>query len=204
MKHTELISPHYFTPQFNDLFMDKRLSKRGESLFNSLTLHPCSSIRRMSEYRAEQKAYYRFLHHEKVKEKDLVNEAATRVSGLVKGRHVLCIQDTSEINLVSHAGRLAKNSGLGRSDNSQSGCCFKIHPGFVIDADSKNPLGFSHIKIWHRPEDMPDRFERGYKIIPIEQKESYKWIEVAQESKTILKDADMITFVEDREGDIYE
>jgi hypothetical protein len=51
---------------------------------------------------------------------------------------------------------------------------------------------------------MPDRIERKYKSQPIEDKESYKWIEVAQHSKEVLKQADSVTFIEDREGDIYE
>ena len=74
----------------------------------------------------------------------------------------------------------------------------------VLDAYNLSPLGFSHIKVFHRPEEMLDRIEREYKKQPIEDKESYKWIEVAEKSKDILKDADAVTFIEDREGDIYE
>ena len=51
---------------------------------------------------------------------------------------------------------------------------------------------------------MPDRIKREYKKQPIEDKESYKWNEVAEKSKNILKDAETVTFIEDREGDIYE
>ena len=51
---------------------------------------------------------------------------------------------------------------------------------------------------------IPDRMKRNYKRQPIEDKESYKWIEVAQKSKVVLKESDTVTFIEDREGDIYE
>jgi hypothetical protein len=51
---------------------------------------------------------------------------------------------------------------------------------------------------------MPDRNERNYKKQPIEEKESYKWIEVAQKSKEVLSGSARVTFIEDREGDIYE
>ncbi|MDO5976935.1 transposase [Flavivirga jejuensis] len=126
------------------------------------------------------------------------------MGNLSEGRHLLCLQDTCEVNLSSHKRRLNENSGLGRSDKSDTGHCFKIHPGLVLDVQGLNPLGFSHIKVFHRPEDMPDRIQRDYKQQSIKEKESYKWIEVAQTSKTILKEAATVTFIEDREGDIYE
>jgi len=123
---------------------------------------------------------------------------------MAKGRHLLCAQDTYEVNLSKHKGRFKPNSGLGRSDKSDTAHCFKLHPGLVLDAHSLSPLGFSHIKIFHRPEEMPDRKQRNYKRQPIEDKESYKWIEVAQKSKEVLQESDTVTFIEDREGDIYE
>lgn len=67
-----------------------------------------------------------------------------------------------------------------------------------------NPLGFSHIKVFHRPQALPDKRQRNYARQPIEEKESYKWLEVAQASKQILQTAASVTFIEDREGDIYE
>jgi len=40
--------------------------------------------------------------------------------------------------------------------------------------------------------------------LPIEEKESFKWIKACKESKQHLLAASSITFIEDREGDIYE
>ncbi len=74
----------------------------------------------------------------------------------------------------------------------------------MIDAYSSDVLGFSNLQLWHRPLNMPDRRARNYQSLPIEEKESYKWIEAANKSKSILKEAAMLTFIEDREGDIYE
>jgi hypothetical protein len=169
-----------------------------------LSQHPSSSIRKISKTPAEQKAYYRFLNNDRIEEEQLINEASLRMSKLAKGRHLLCVQDTSEINLSEHKGRLKLHSGLGRSDKSDTSHCFKLHPGLVLDASDLSPLGYSHIKVFHRPEEMPDRIKREYKKQPIEDKESYKWIEVAEKSKDVLKDAETVTFIEDREGDIYE
>ena len=193
-----------FSPDFRGHLGDLRLERRGNELCRKLFQHPSSSIRQVSPTQAEQKAYYRFLNNEKVEEQDLINEVTSRTRNMAKGRHLLCVQDTCEVNLSKHKGRLKSNSGLGRSDKSDTAHCFKLHPGLVLDAHSLSPLGFSHIKIFHRPEEMPDRKQRNYKRQPIEDKESYKWIEVAQKSKQVLQESDTVTFIEDREGDIYE
>lgn len=201
---TETINPSNFYPDYTGQLGDLRLERRAMELWGKLSNHPSSTIRQLASNKAEQKAYYRFLNNDKINEDQLINESSQRMSQLSKGRHLLCIQDTCEVNLSSHKGRLNNNSGLGRSDKSDTSHCFKLHPGLVLDVQGLNPLGFSHIKVFHRPEEMPDRNQRHYKQQPITEKESYKWIEVAQKSKNILKDAASVTFIEDREGDIYE
>ncbi|MDO5974834.1 IS4 family transposase, partial [Flavivirga jejuensis] len=200
----ETIHPQHFYPDYTGELGDLRSERRGMELWSKLSRCPSSTIRQLASNTAEQKAYYRFLNNDNIKEEDLINESSRRMGNLSEGRHLLCLQDTCEVNLSSHKRRLNENSGLGRSDKSDTGHCFKIHPGLVLDVQGLNPLGFSHIKVFHRPEDMPDRIQRGYKQQSIKEKESYKWIEVAQTSKTILKEAATVTFIEDREGDIYE
>lgn len=200
----ETISPLNFYPDYIGKLGDLRSERRGMELWGKLSERPSSTVRQLAGNRAEQKAYYRFLNNDRVKEEHLIDESSQRMGKLSKGRHLLCIQDTCEVNLSSHKGRLNENSGLGRSDKSDTGHCFKLHPGLVLDVQGLNPLGFSHIKVFHRPEEMPDRIQRRYKQQSITEKESYKWIEVAQKSKDILKDAASVTFIEDREGDIYE
>ena len=41
-------------------------------------------------------------------------------------------------------------------------------------------------------------------MLPIEEKESYKWIESFQNSKKVLSQAKEIIIIQDREGNIYE
>jgi hypothetical protein len=158
----------------------------------------------LSKNWAEQKAFYRFLNHPKVIEEILIEEASSRLQPLATGRHLLCLQDTSEVNLTAHDNRIKNKDKLGRLDYANYALGFKIHPAFVIDSQTLAPLGFSDIKLWHRPFDMPKRFERNFRNKSIEEKESYKWIEVAQKSKSVLQNAQTVTFIQDREGDIYE
>jgi len=198
------IHPQAFFPDFTGRLGDFRLERRAGELWNKLSQHPSSTIRQIAQNPAEQKAFYRLLNNDKVQEEELIKESSFRIGKLAKSRHLLCIQDTCEVNLSGNKNRLKPNSGLGRSDKSETAHCFKLHPGLVLDASNLSPLGFSHIKVFHRPIEMPDRIERNYKKQPIEDKESYKWIEVAEKSKGVLEDSDMVTFIEDREGDIYE
>jgi len=138
-----------------------------------------------------------------VTENELIRSLATQCGQLVKGRHVLCIQDSSEINLESHRGRIKPGSGIGLIGNNKD-LGFFIHPTIVIDAEKAHALGYSHVKLWHRPVEKLDKHQRKYKVQPIEKKESYKWIESALNSKRVLQEASKITIIEDREGDIYE
>lgn len=198
------ISPIGFMANYEGMTGDKRLDSRAQNLWNSLCKQPGSTISKLSSTRAQQIAYYRLLENEKLTEQDLINELTGRMTPLAAGRDLLCIEDSSEINVCENKNRLRTNSGLGRSDNADNATCFKIHPGLVLDATNLNPLGFSAIKVFHRDEQQPDRFERNYKRQPIDKKESYKWIEVSQISKATLAQANSITFIQDREGDIYE
>ena len=75
----------------------------------------------------------------------------------------------------------------------------------VIDAQTFLPYGFSHIKVWNRGHQVVAKDKSHKKnLIPIEEKESYKWIETSLKSKQVLAKAREVIIIEDREGDIYE
>lgn len=198
------LPPSLFIPNFNGMTGDKRLDVRARALWNQLSKTPSSNISALSEDRPEQIAYYRLLENDKFSEDALIQELVSRVIPLATGRELLCLEDSSEINVSKNKNRLQANTGLGRSDNAENSTCFKIHPGLVIDANSLCPLGFSAIKVFERPIGQPDRKARNYKAQPIAEKESYKWIEVTNDSKKVLGSASLVTFVQDREGDIFE
>lgn len=188
---------------YSSLFNDKRLSHRGEDLLRSLYRSSSNSIQSLAETRAEQKGYYRFLNNSKVNEKALSDEMSLRCSYAVKNRIVLCIQDTTEINLVRHAGRLKTNSGLGPIDAVKKGIGFKIHPCLVVDAETCFPYGYAGIELFNRPGIQQMRYHRLRKL-PVEQKESGKWLRGNDNVKQHLTNAQSVIIIQDREGDIYE
>ena len=79
-----------------------------------------------------------------------------------------------------------------------------LHPSFVIDAWSGFPFGYSDVKIWNRSNDKITQYDRKYKQLPIQEKESYRWIEASIKTKQALAEAERIIIIQDREGDIYE
>jgi len=184
-------------------FGDKRIEKRGCELHRRLFSNSTQSIQALSLNRAEQKAYYRFLHNGKASEAKLVEALLGRCSRQVKGKVVLSIQDTTEVNLSAHRGRLKSDSGLGGIDDC-NGIGFKLHPSLVVDAQSCFPIGFSSIKMWGRDLEMPNKRARKYQSMPMKEKESYKWIEAGEQSKQTLCDAEAVVIIQDREGDIFE
>ena len=63
-------------------------------------------------------AYYRWLNNEAVSLSGLTDCLAQHCSGVVKGRHVLAVNDSSEVNLQAHAGRL-NSDGVGLVGNDK-------------------------------------------------------------------------------------
>lgn len=106
-------NPSNFIANYAGLMGAIRLERRGKELWNKLSQTPCSSIRKVSSNNADQKAYYRFLNNENVTETNLIIEATRRMENMSEGSHLLCIQDTSEVNLVNHKGRIQHGSGFG-------------------------------------------------------------------------------------------
>jgi len=192
-----------FRENYIGKFKDERISKRADKLSALLFFGGSVSLHKISNKDAELKAAYRLLRNQKFRE-DIITEAVTEKSAfLSEGRDVLVIQDTTEINLNKHRGRLKPNQGIGLTGNNHDKGFF-AHCSIVIDAESEAMLGFSHVKLWDRPKDKEDKDTRDYPNLPIGKKESFKWIEASDGSKKHLSKARSITIIEDREGDIFE
>lgn len=126
----------------------------------------------------------------------LINTEKSRLADLVEGRHILGIQDTTEINYQNHDGRA---HGLGTVGNGKD-IGFFIHPMIALDASTGGVIGSAEIELWNRTKKAAD----NYPALPIEEKESYRWIETAAGARKTLSKAAYVTFIGDRENDIYE
>lgn len=118
-------------------------------------------------------------------------------------QHVLAVNDTTSINLQRHLGRL-KEEGLGYiGGGAGKHVGFHLHPTLCLAADSFHLLGVSSMQVWVR-EQVESSRKASYKQLAVEEKESYKWIRAAEETKQNLPVAEMLTLIGDREADCYE
>jgi hypothetical protein len=182
--------------EFTNQFLDKRLKRNSELLFNRIVERKVVNLRKLSNGRSEAVKFERLLANENISIDQLITAEQNRIRDAVLNRHVLAIQDTSELNYQKHAGRV---KGLGIVGNGKDKGFF-IHPMLILDAETESCLGFSDIHIENRLNSSPG----SYKKLPIEEKESYRWVKTAQKSKRVLSRATTVTIIGDRENDVYE
>ena len=178
---------------------------RGNSILNRLFANSVHSIRRLAADDSEAKAFYRSLQNDKVTETDIIKNMSANCRSCIGGKVVLCIQDSSEINLYKHRNRLHKDDHIGATNASATGLGFFIHPSFVVDAQSMIPYGFADVQVWSRGLEPPVKDKsHARKLAPVSEKESYKWIASSVKAKAALCEAASVIIVQDREADIYE
>jgi hypothetical protein len=113
----------------------------------------------------------------------------------VTGRHVLAIQDTSELNFRTTPER---RRGLGEIGKGV-GRGVLVHAMVAVDADNGSCLGLVAGSVYTRQ----GRIETPHAKRPLEDKESRRWIDTAEAAKPVLAAAAVVTVVADRESDIY-
>jgi hypothetical protein len=155
-----------------------------------------SCLRRAADgLRAKIVQYDRLLANEKVTLDALLAGWGEQTAVAAAGRHVLAIQDTSEINFKTTAER---RRGLGEIGKGV-GRGLLLHAMLAQDAESDACLGLIAGKIWTRQGRVKVRHERR----PLEEKESERWVSTANAAKQVLAAAATVTVIDDREGDLY-
>ena len=116
-------------------------------------------------------------------------------AGAVAGRHVLAIQDTSEIGFNTTGQR---TRGLGEIGKGRSRGAL-LHAMLAVDAQDGACLGLVGGAIWTRP----GRITVAHSRRELADKESKRWLDTARRARTVLDQAACITVIADRESDIY-
>ena len=177
-------------------FGDTRRERSGEFFAQRVAERQAVCLRTLADDRSEQVRLRRFLSNAAVTVEEMVAHRAMLVAAAAKGRHVLAIQDTSEINYQAQSGR---KHGLGTVGNGTDVGLF-VHPVLAVDAQTQECLGLIDAQVWRRTDGKAKNYQR----LPIEDKESYRWVKGGEEAKAVLAGAAMVTLIDDREGDIYE
>jgi Transposase DDE domain len=139
--------------------------------------------------------FWRFIVNERVTLAKLIEGWREQTREAVCGRHVLAIQDTSEIKFSTSED---DRRGLGKVGK---GNLFGVllHAMMAVDADTGSCLGLVGGKIWTREGDVKVPHAQR----PLSEKESERWLATAEQAKEVLAQARMITVINDREGDFY-
>jgi len=183
---------------------DRRLNERLVEALSRLGAKPNASIPAACGGHAEMTAAYRLFDNEKCAFERIIDAHAQATRKRVAAQKtVVLAQDTTEADLSRPEQEVA---GAGPLDGGKRrGMFLHVLHAFCEDG---TPLGTLHAKGWARPEracgQMTSR-ERCKKL-PIEQKESYRWLEAirqAQEEARRFPETRMIC-VGDSESDVYD
>src|SRR5258708_12313444 len=113
-------------------------------------------LRRLAKgNRAREVRFNRFLGNAKVTTAALIEGWSEGTAAAAEGRHILAIQDTSEINFATTARR---RRGLGEIGKG-NGRGVLLHPMLAVDAENGSCLGLLSGQVWTRkgrPTVSPD------------------------------------------------
>jgi hypothetical protein len=164
-------------------FGDARREKVGQRLHARLLA--CGghgiSVRRLGEHRPGEMSFTRFLHNPAVTVREMTDTDTARTAERCAGEPVLVIQDTTVVRSEGGGGQY-------------------VHVAIAVHAGTGALLGLVYVKFLTRTRG--ERVTRNNR--PIQDKESYRWLEGAEAAKRVCAKASSITVIADRESDIYE
>ena len=152
-------------------------------------------LRKLGGNRAGEMRFGRFLHNKAVTVREMIETAACATGLRAAGRHVLAIQDTTEINFAAHVN---SKQGFGTVGNGTDIGLF-LHPLVAVDAGHGGIIGLAGAEVLNRTGGkVADRKARA-----LEDKESQRWLNGMESARKILHGADRVIVVGGRESDIY-
>jgi Transposase DDE domain len=171
--------------------------QKGALLLERAVTRGTSCIRRLGDGEGTQtKGFRRFLANAKVTLARLIESWSEQTAGMARGRHVLAIQDTSELQFNTTGQR---TRGLGEVGKGKGRRGALLHAMMAVDAQDGACLGLVGGTIWTRA----GRVEIAHGERALADKESRRWLDTARTARTVLEQAECITVVADRESDIY-
>lgn len=185
---------------------DKRLSRRLVKTAMMLMKNPGAPINEACRTWAAAQGAYRLFDNRKASPEAIrtphIRETIERVRQ-VSGP-VLAVQDTVFYSYGQHP----KTRGLGPIGKSNSaherGLC--VHNALAFTT-SGVPLGILSQNIWARqpvPEEEHQEKVERLQVTPIEEKESFKWLQAMRETRAHALPRSKLILVADRESDFWE
>lgn len=164
-------------------FGDRRLDAAGAFLLGRLIEigGEAVRVRRLGGNRAGELRITRFLRNRSVTVGEIFSEAQARTVPRCLDRDILVVQDTTVVR-------------------SEGGGGTHLHVAMALDEQDASIKGLVDARFLWR--DGGRRvLRRG---LPIEEKESFRWLQAAEEAASVCAGARRITIIADRESDIFE
>lgn len=167
----------------------------------TLSKKPNESIAAASKDRAEAKAIYRLLQNAKLTEEVVLSSHRKQtIQNIIESGEdiIFSVQDTSDISYTN----LKATTGLGEYGGEERSKGLKVHTTIAVTPTGVIK-GILDQKIWVR--DPAERGKRKTRLKrPIEQKESYKWLEAMDQSNKRIPQRVKVINICDREADQFE
>jgi hypothetical protein len=196
-------------------FPDHRLERRFSKILSELSWEIGESLPVACQDWAGTKAAYRFLDNPRVDESIILagHFQATRLRFARSPGMVLVLHDTTEFSYQRVAAAPIGKTGktfVGRRGDGRprmhTVCGLLMHSSLVVTRDGV-PLGLAAVKFWTRKKFKGVRALRqkvNLTRLPIEQKESFRWVENVRRATEQLGDPGRCVHIGDRESDIFE
>lgn len=183
-------------------FGDLRLTKRLLTITRDFYARPQGSVPQACQSRAKTKAAYRFFENPETKmDKVLQSHYKATLGRVAQEETVLAVQDTTSLDYSTHPA----TERLGPIAFSAHGLIgLLVHDTMAFNVDG-TPLGLLDVQCWARDFDDIGKKKRRHQV-PIEQKESNKWLVSFRKLTQAQKRCPNTTLVSvgDREADVYE
>ncbi|WP_280944759.1 IS4/Tn5 family transposase DNA-binding protein, partial [Mesorhizobium loti] len=192
---------------------DKRLARRLRRLLDQMSAAPGKPIPAAYGDWAAAKAAYRFFDNPRVTEHSVLagHFAATAARVVASEGPILILQDTTEfIYSRAQPGKIGFTKPRGRYKAGQPNvltlCGVLMHSSLAVTLTG-TPLGLTAAKFWTRTKfkgTLALKRHINPTRVPIETKESYRWLENLRQSIALVGAPERCVHVGDRESDIYE
>jgi hypothetical protein len=150
---------------------------------------------------AKRQAAHRIFSDEEVGISELlsghVKETGARIASECRGGLVIAVQDTTQFDFTG----LKKTAGLGYTNHSHARCLHG-HAALMLTPQGL-PLGVAHLEVWARTDEEYGK-AKDRKKLPIQQKESYRWVRTLQTVEEQMPIGQPLLFIQDKEADIFE
>jgi hypothetical protein len=194
-------------------FGDRRVASRFRVVMDALSKRPSTSIPTACGSWTATNGAYRFFGNRRVDaENVLAPHRESTLKRITEHDVVLLIQDTTELDLTRPEERMVGAGPL----NDESRWGLYVHPLLAVTPE-RVPLGVIDANIWARDSEEfrasqqaklldPSAEEKRKRARPIEEKESYRWLEMYRVGCEVAEQVPETTVVviSDSEADMYE